>query len=88
MSVSYNVSVCRKPLPSRQSQPVGRGFSGGKGNVMGSKLLAIVGFLVFALSPSFVDFQQSPELRWQIGLYYLVGVVLIWQGLDGWAKEG
>jgi hypothetical protein len=55
--------------------------------VLNGKFLAIVGFLVFALSPSFVDFQQSPELRWQIGLYYLVGVILVWQGLDGWAKE-
>jgi hypothetical protein len=65
---------------------VGRTFSTGA-NPLNGKLLAVAGFLVFALSPSFVDFQQSPELRWQIGLYYLVGVVLVWQGLDSWAKE-
>jgi hypothetical protein len=57
------------------------------GNLMGSKLLAVTGFLALALSPSFVDYQQSPELRWQIGLYYVVGIALIWAGLDGWAGE-
>ncbi len=49
-----------------------------------SKLAAIIGFLVLALSPSFVDWQQSPELRSQIIIYYIIGITLIIVGLDGW----
>lgn len=54
---------------------------------MASKLTAIAGFLVLALSPSFVDYQQSPDKRWQILVYYSIAVPLIFFGLDGWARE-
>jgi len=55
---------------------------------MTNKLLALCGFLLFALSPSFIDYQQSPELRWQFAVFYFVAIVLVWQGVDGWIKEG
>jgi hypothetical protein len=51
------------------------------------KFIAIAGFLVLALSPSFIDFQQSPELRGQFFAYYGIGIFLIWFGLEGWAKQ-
>ena len=52
---------------------------------MASKLAAITGLIILGLSPSFIDFQQSPEKRWQMILYYGVAITLIWVGLDGWA---
>jgi hypothetical protein len=42
---------------------------------------ALLGFVVLGLSPSFVDWQQSPEKRKQIILFYLIGLGLIWYGL-------
>ena len=51
---------------------------------MTSKLTAIAGLIVLGLSPSFIDWQQSPDLRWQFILYYIVGITLVWTGLDGW----
>jgi len=53
---------------------------------MANKLLAMAGFLLFALSPSFVDWQQSPELRHQFILYYIIAFILVFAGLDGWAR--
>jgi hypothetical protein len=50
------------------------------------KVMAILGFLALALSPSFVDVQQSPELRPQMFVYYAVAIILIWFGLDGFAS--
>lgn len=52
-----------------------------------NKLVAIIGFLVLALSPSFVDWQQSPELRHQMVWYYAIGIFFIMFGLDGWITE-
>lgn len=52
-----------------------------------SKLLALIGFLALALSPSFVDFQQSPELRREMVVYYAVAIFLVYFGLDGWIKD-
>jgi hypothetical protein len=49
-----------------------------------SKLLALAGFLALALSPSFVDWQQSPELRKEMVVYYAVAIVLVYLGMDGW----
>lgn len=48
-----------------------------------NRVLAIVGFVVLALSPSFVDFQQSPNLRGQMLAYYGVAIALIYFGLWG-----
>lgn len=42
---------------------------------------AMIGFIVLGLSPSFVDWQQSPEKRKQILFFYAVGLALIYVGL-------
>lgn len=44
----------------------------------------MAGMIVMGLSPSFVDWQQSPELRPQMYMYYGVSILLIVFGLwDG-----
>lgn len=49
---------------------------------MDSRTVAgLAGFVVLGLSPSFVDWQQSPEKRRQIVLFYLLGLGLIWFGI-------
>jgi hypothetical protein len=45
------------------------------------KLVALVGFVVLGLSPSFVDWQQSPEKRRSILFFYVTGLALIYYGL-------
>jgi hypothetical protein len=45
------------------------------------KLAALAGFIVFGLSPSFVDWQQSPEKRKQMVLFYGAGISLFYYGL-------
>jgi hypothetical protein len=45
------------------------------------KLLALGGFIVLGLSPSFVDWEQSPEKRRQIILFYGAGITMFWFGL-------
>lgn len=47
----------------------------------GRKVSALVGFVVLGLTPSFVDWQQSPEKRGQMVLFYAVGLALIYYGL-------
>jgi hypothetical protein len=47
----------------------------------GGKWSMMVGLVVLGLSPSFVDWEQSPELRWQMYLFYGVGLTLIAAGL-------
>jgi hypothetical protein len=48
----------------------------------GLKLVsAMLGFLVLGLSPSFVDWKQSPELRNQMVWYYAVAMILIFLGI-------
>jgi hypothetical protein len=50
----------------------------------GGKVSLMVGLLVLGLSPSFIDYQQSPELRPQMYMYYGVALMLIAFGLwDG-----
>lgn len=44
------------------------------------KAMALAGFLVLGLSPSFVDWQQSPEHRWEIVGYYAIALPLIYCG--------
>lgn len=48
---------------------------------MERKAVALAGFVILGLSPSFVDWQQSPEERWKIVGFYAVGLVLIYLGL-------
>lgn len=45
------------------------------------KAAALVGFVVLGLTPSFVDWEQSPEKRIQIVAFYSVGLGLIYFGL-------
>lgn len=47
------------------------------------KLLALVGFVVLGLSPSFEDWRQSPDDRGKMIAFYAVGAALIWMGLFG-----
>ena len=46
---------------------------------------AMAGFLVLGLSPSFLDWKQSPDKksRQQFFLYYGVALLLIWFGIQG-----
>jgi len=43
--------------------------------------MAMAGFFVLGLSPSFVDWQQSPDKRKQIVVFYTIGGVLFYKGL-------
>lgn len=45
------------------------------------KLAALAGFVVLGLSPSFVDWQQSPDQRGRILVFYAVGLTLVYAGL-------
>jgi hypothetical protein len=45
------------------------------------RLAAVGGFIVLGLSPSFVDWQETPSKRPQMVAFYLVGILLIWYGL-------
>ncbi len=44
-------------------------------------LAALAGFLILGLSPSFVDWKQSPELHGEVILYYAVALALIYFGV-------
>ena len=46
----------------------------------GRKLVALAGFVVLGLSPSFVDWQQSPDERPRIVAFYAVGLLLVYYG--------
>jgi hypothetical protein len=52
-----------------------------RGLPLNRKLAALAGFVILGLSPSFVDWQQSPEKRGQIVVFYGAGVTLFWYGL-------
>ncbi len=45
------------------------------------KALALAGFVILGLSPSFVDWQQSPEQRAEIVGFYAVGLTLVYFGI-------
>lgn len=45
------------------------------------KVAAVGGFVGLLLSPSFVDYQQSPEKRKEIVAYYSATLVLLYFGL-------
>ena len=46
------------------------------------KISAILGFVFLGLSPSFVDWEQSPDKRPQMIAFYAIGIALIWYGLS------
>lgn len=48
---------------------------------MNRNAAAIAGFLLLGLSPSFVDWQQSPDRRGEIVLYYAATIALLYVGL-------
>lgn len=43
--------------------------------------VALAGFVVLGLSPSFVDWQEAPEKRTQIVVFYAVALALIYYGV-------
>ncbi len=47
----------------------------------GKDLTALLGFVVLGLSPSYVDWSQSPEKRKQMVGFYLVAGALIYYGI-------
>lgn len=50
----------------------------------GGKVSLMIGMVVLGLSPSFIDWQENTERRWQILAYYAVALGLIAAGLwDG-----
>jgi hypothetical protein len=49
---------------------------------MNARVVAgLVGFVLLGLSPSFVDWQQSPEKRGEIAAYYLAAITLLYIGV-------
>jgi hypothetical protein len=48
---------------------------------MNRNVAAIAGFLILGLSPSFVDWQQSPDRRGEIAIYYAAAIALLYIGL-------
>lgn len=47
----------------------------------GRSVTALAGFVVLGLSPSYIDWTQSPEKRKQMVAFYAVGVILVYAGL-------
>jgi len=47
----------------------------------GRQVTALAGFVVLGLSPSYVDWIQSPEKRKQMVAFYAVAVLLIYYGV-------
>jgi hypothetical protein len=45
------------------------------------KLAALAGFAMLGLSPSFMDWQQSPDKHGQFLMFYTVAGGLFWYGL-------
>lgn len=45
------------------------------------KASALLGFVIMGLSPSFVDWQQSPKERGKMIAFYVVGLALIYYGI-------
>lgn len=42
---------------------------------------ALAGFIILGLTPSFIDFQQSPEKRTQMVLFYALALGLLYYGV-------
>ena len=47
----------------------------------GRTAIGMAGFVVLGLSPSFVDWQQSPEKRRAMVAFYVVALALIYLGV-------
>jgi hypothetical protein len=47
----------------------------------GKAVVAMAGFVILGLSPSFVDWEQEPEKRPQMIAFYGVALACIWFGL-------
>lgn len=45
------------------------------------KLAALAGFIVLGLSPSFVDWKQSPDEHTKIIAFYTIGLALVYYGI-------
>jgi hypothetical protein len=45
------------------------------------KATALIGFIILGLSPSFVDWQQSPKERPRIVAFYAVGLACVYYGI-------
>jgi hypothetical protein len=49
---------------------------------MNARVVAgLVGFVLLGLSPSFIDWQQSPDRRGEIVAYYATAIALIYVGV-------
>jgi hypothetical protein len=54
----------------------------GLNNLSGTrKAAALGGFILLGASPSFIDWEQSPEKRKQIIGFYAAAITLFWYGL-------
>jgi len=42
---------------------------------------ALTGFVILGLSPSFIDWEQSPDKRMQIVAFYVIALFLIYLGV-------
>lgn len=51
---------------------------GGKSDTQ--KMAALAAFIIMGASPSFIDWEQSPEKRKQVIGFYAVSVGLFWYG--------
>jgi len=47
----------------------------------GRKVAALAGFVLLGLSPSFMDWEQSPEKRGQFIAFYAAAGGLFWYGV-------
>ena len=45
------------------------------------KIGAMIGFIVLGMSPSFLDWQQSPDKHKQVLIFYALGLGLVYYGL-------
>lgn len=45
------------------------------------QVTGLAGFVLLGLSPSFVDWEQSPEKRIQIVVFYGAALALLWFGV-------
>lgn len=44
-------------------------------------VVALTGFVILGLSPSFIDWQQSPDKRKEMVMFYVAAILLIGIGI-------